>query len=817
MLPPKEFIKGAFKSVGASHYFFRVRAAMNRSVERRFLTLVAGTVFVCIVPLFTLFLWLASDRAATEQKNNIALLLTANAKAMAKPLWDFDSESVGQIAGTIASDSSIVRIEVKDHTGEINIVQNMASNRTGHQTASLSRAIIYNHIEGPKEVGTITITYEELGFFSSARRTEGIFIAIFSGAVLIVIGVAVLGNRMMVMKPLLKLTAAIEATHQLGSRHSVDWASNDEMGRLAQSFNAMQMKLQQEENELKNAHRLATDIYNSTPAMLYSLDCMGHITGVSDHWVAVTGYQRDKVIGLPFANLLNASDREAYHCHIGDGKKDVQCEYTSKFICADGSVMDVLIVESSRKTPDVEFGLSLSVMTDITALKQSEARNRQQALTDHLTGLMNRQGFETTLDKEIAETDRLGGSLACLFVDLDRFKWINDNLGHHAGDRTLQIIVSMIVELLPEHSTAARIGGDEFAILLRAEDCKSAAMALANNICKLFETPFVIKGTSTRLSASIGIALYPQHASNAAELLQKADLAMYDRKRDGKNGLQMFDDTISSSTRKRAEIEQMIEQALKHEWFDAFLQPIVNLGTNEIVGYEALMRLRHPVNGIMPPFDIITVAEETGAINEIGKQVFGKAFEHFTALSAISGDKTSYLAVNLSPTQIEPSLPVWLASAVHLFNIDPSRIVIEITEATMLHDNPSIQTILRKIVNFGCRIALDDFGTGYSSLSYLNRFMVNIVKIDQSFIRSMTGDSEETRERSRMLIEGITAMTHKMKCTVVAEGIETDEQRQQLQAIGVDYGQGYLFDRPLSFEQLRDRLHASDTIKLKAV
>lgn len=790
---------------------------MNRSVERRFLTLVAGTVFVCIVPLFTLFLWLASDRATTVQKNNISVLLTANAKAMAKPLWDFDAESVKQIAGTIASGSSIVCVEVKDRTNNINIVLKMGNASRSDDTMSLSQDITYNHVDGPQVVGTITITFQKLGFFSSVRRTEGIFIAIFSGAVLIVIGVAVLGNRMMVMKPLLKLTAAIEATHRLGSRHSVDWDSNDEMGRLAQSFNAMQMKLQQEENELKNAHRLATDIYNATPAMLYSLDRMDNIIGVSDHWVATTGYKREEVIGLPFVELLSENCRDAFRNRKDNDLTALHWEYNSKFVCANETVMDVLIVESSSKTPAVEPNLCLSVMTDITALKQSEARNRRQALTDHLTGLMNRQGFETALDAEIAETDRLGGSLACLFVDLDRFKWINDNLGHHAGDRTLQIIVSMIVELLPDHSISARIGGDEFAILLRAPDCKKAALDLAHNICKLFDTPFVIKGTSTRLSASIGIAIYPQHASTAAELLQKADMAMYDRKRDGKNGLQMFDDSISSNTRKRAEIEQMIEQALKHEWFDAFLQPIIDLNTSQIIGYEALMRLRHPVNGIMPPFDIITVAEETGAIHEIGKQVFGKAFEHFTALSALSGDNTSYLAVNLSPTQIEPSLPVWLATAVHLFDIDPSRIVIEITEATMLHDNPSIQTILRKIVNFGCRIALDDFGTGYSSLSYLSRFMVNIVKIDQSFIRSMTGDTEETRERSRMLIEGITAISHKMKCTVVAEGIETDEQRRQLQAIGVDYGQGYLFDRPLSFEQLRDRLHTNATHKLKAV
>lgn len=790
---------------------------MKSSVERRFLALVACTVFVCIVPLFTLFLWLASDKAQTEQKHNIAVLLTANAKAMAKPLWDFDAESVRQIAAAIASDASIMSVAVKDLTGDINIVLPPTAQPSASSVTSLSEDIIYNHIDGPKHVGTITLSFKELGFFSSVDRSEGILVAIFSGAVLIVVGAAIIGNRMMIMRPLLKLTAAIEATHQLGSRHSVDWASHDEMGQLAQSFNAMQVKLQQEENELKKAHRLATDTYNATPAMLYSLDIHDRIIGVSDHWVLATGYRRENVIGLPFAEFLNESGRQTYEHRKSKGQAALRWEYTTKFVCADGSIMDVLIVESSPRTATNENGLSLSVMTDITALKQSEARNRRQALTDHLTGLMNRQGFETALDSEIAETDSQGGSLACLFIDLDRFKWINDNLGHHAGDKTLQLIVSMIVNLLPDRSIAARIGGDEFAILLRANDCERAATELAADICKLFEVPFIIKGTSTRLSASIGIALYPQHADNASELLQKADMAMYDRKRDGKNGLQLFDDTIGRNTRKRAEIEQTIEQALKNEWFDAYLQPIIDLKTNRIIGYEALMRLHHPVHGVMAPFDIITTAEETGAIHDIGKQVFGKAFEHFTVLSALSGDNTSYLAVNLSPLQIEASLPVWLASIVHLFNIDPSRIVIEITEATMLHDNPSIQTILRKIADFGCRIALDDFGTGYSSLSYLTRFMVNIVKIDQSFIRSMTGDTQDTRDRSRMLIEGITAISHKMKCTVVAEGIETEEQQHLLQAIGVDYGQGYLFDRPLSFEQLRDRILHADAPSLKVV
>ncbi|MFB9914412.1 EAL domain-containing protein [Rhizobium paknamense] len=789
---------------------------MPRSVEKRFLAIVGGTVFVCIVPLFILLLAVSSERASAQLENTVSLLLTANAQALAKPLWDFDAESVKQITATIISNRDIVRVEVRDMTGDIDVA--FPSIAPAHEDlTTLSRPIVYRHIEGPKEVGVIRVQFRKQGLFTELRRTDAIFMLIFMLAVGIIFAAALLGNRLMIMKPLLKLTAAIEATRRLGSRHSVDWDSQDEMGRLAQSFNAMQMQLQEEESELKHAHKLATDIYNFTPAMLFSVDHDDRITGVSDYWLLATGYRRENVIGLAFADLINAEAREAYrerktrmdHHILG-------WECTTKFVCADGRVMDVLIVESSRAPQHGGGTLSLSVMTDVTALKQSEARNRRQAITDHLTGLMNRQGFEQTLQAQIEATDRDGGSLACLFVDLDRFKWINDNLGHHAGDMALRKLVDLILPILPQGAVAARIGGDEFAILLRSPKAEQTARTAAENICALFDEPFVVKGMATRLSASIGIALYPEHAETAEELLQKADMAMYNRKRDGKNGLRLFDDSIGSTARQRADIELITDQALENDWFDAFLQPIVDIGTGRVAGYEALMRLRHPTKGVLSPFDIINVAEETGAIHEVGKQVFGKALEHFTELSLISGDHSSYLALNLSPLQIDASLPVWLASAVHLFNLDPARIIIEITEATLLHDNPQIQMILSKIGQFGCRIALDDFGTGYSSLSYLSRFPVNIIKIDQSFTRAITAETEELRQRSRMLIEGIAAISHKMKCHVVAEGVETEVQRQELNAIGVDYGQGYLFDRPLSFEELRDRFLTEQSAKLRA-
>ena len=221
-------------------------------------------------------------------------------------------------------------------------------------------------------------------------------------------------------------------------------------------------------------------------------------------------------------------------------------------------------------------------MTDVSELKDAEQRNHQQAITDHLTGLLNRQGFETTLGDKIRQTDERNGELACLFIDLDRFKWINDNLGHTAGDAVLCELTERMRQQIRPHDALARLGGDEFAILVAAPEAEHVAREVAERIARIFDVPLDIEGSQITLSASIGIALYPTQAHSAADLLQKSDMAMYARKKGGKNGMVMFSDTIADTARSRAEIEGFIEQGLANDWFDAWLQPIVDLQSGEI-------------------------------------------------------------------------------------------------------------------------------------------------------------------------------------------------------------------------------------------
>ncbi|WP_320198495.1 EAL domain-containing protein [Agrobacterium sp. rho-13.3] len=779
---------------------------MTHSVESRFIAIVSGALLALVAPLFTILLMLSHHESIATQKDRLEILLVANSQALGRPLWDLDDDSINQITGTLVADPAIYMVKVRDTFGQLDVTQTTGSD-VSDDTSSITRDIIYKNLDGETKVGTITVFFQNLGLFTSLSRIELAFISIFTLAILTIFGAAIIGNRLMIMKPLLRLTAAIEATRRLGSRHHVDWRSSDEMGRLAKSFNEMQIQLEREEQEIKKAHQRTTEIYNRTPAMLFSLDPADRVAAVSDYWVEATGYQRNQVLGHSFADLIFSEDRVRFvlrkHNEATTNGMAGSAELTIRFQCSDGRLMDVLISEKALSVEDGHHrSEGLSVMTDVTELRRSEQRNRVQAISDHLTGLFNRQGFESILDEKILEADENGTELACLFIDLDRFKIINDNLGHAAGDAVLKEFVERLKSMLTPLDSASRLGGDEFAILLAGPMTESRATRVCDEICAIFDTPFDALGNSVRLSASIGLALYPTHAKTASELLQNSDMAMYSRKRAGKNGAQMFDPAIMNKARERAEIEQDIEQALDENWLEAHFQPIQKLATGETVGFEALMRLNHPRKGILSPAAIINVAEENGTIGRIGNVILEHSIRNLAKVSQLPGLESAYVAVNFSAMQFEPGLPTRIAGLLYRHNIVPGRLVVEITEAVLMHDDPQIRAVLNAIRQLGCRIALDDFGTGYSSLSYLNRFPVDIVKIDQSFTHSIRDDVTEISHRSRMLVEGISAISHKMNCVVIAEGIETAEQEAMLKEMGVDCGQGYLFARPQAVSTL---------------
>ncbi|MFD1329554.1 putative bifunctional diguanylate cyclase/phosphodiesterase [Mycoplana ramosa] len=781
------------------------------SVENRFIAIVIGALLVFVAPLFFFFLVLSSDRVARERLKHTEVLMQANAQALGKPIWDFDLDSIAQIVETLRAGANINYLHIRDTSGLINIREPEVAPSPDAIQSIVTADILHRTNEGIRKVGTAEIAIARDGPFSRFSTDELALFSIFLFAVGTLFTAAIIGNRITIIRPLMRLTAAIEATRRLGSRHHVDWMSNDEMGHLAHNFNEMQIRLEREENELKLAHARTTEIYNKTPAMLFSTDRDNCITAVSDYWLIATGYSRDAVIGHSFTNFVDAADHLIYRDRHQSGRTSTGiCEVTVRFHRADGTVMDVLVLETGLATDDAGTETTLSVMTDVTDLKEAESRNLRQAITDHLTGLLNRQGFESVLCELIHKAEIENQTLACLFLDLDRFKWINDNLGHAVGDEVLCQVANRLRDQLRFNDVVARLGGDEFAVLLLSPEAAPLAVDVGNRLCTALKEPIFVNGSRLNVSASIGIAVYPDHAATAADLLQKSDMAMYARKRGGKNGTQVFHDDIVDIARRRLEIEQCIEQGLREGQFDAYLQPIVSLSDGRVAGFEALMRLCHPQNGVLSPNEIIGVAEENGSIGKIGDVILEKAIRDLAAISALDGMANCYLAANFSPLQFEPSLPSRLAALLLDCGVTPSRIVVEITEAVLMLDNPVIRQTLDALTELGCKIALDDFGTGYSSLSYLNRFPVDIVKVDQSFIRSLDSSEQSISAKSRTLIEGIRMISHQMGCVVVAEGIETEAERQALEEMGIDLGQGFLFSEPLPFHELIQTLDVAE-------
>lgn len=447
------------------------------------------------------------------------------------------------------------------------------------------------------------------------------------------------------------------------------------------------------------------------------------------------------------------------------------------------------------------------VVQDITEKKKSEDLIWQQANFDHLTGLANRRRFYDRLNQEIIKGNRAGFNIGLMYLDIDLFKEINDTLGHDMGDLLLQQVASRLQECIRESDFIARLGGDEFAVILSPIDEIANIERVATTILLKLAEPFELQNVELNsevvyISASIGITLYPDDASDLETLLKNADQAMYTAKYDGRNRYQFFTDSMQKAAKQRMRISNDMHGALAAWQYIIYYQPVVELVTNHIHKAEALIRWQHPKLGLLSPVEFITVAEENGLILEIGDWMFRES-----ALQAMrwrSIDPAFQISVNKSPMQFNERKKHadWFVQLKEL-GIPGQCISVEITEGLLANDK--INEKLLQFRDAGIEVALDDFGTGYSSLSYLKKFHIDYLKIDQTFIRHLTADSNDMA-----LCEAIIVMAHKLNIRVIAEGIETEQQRDLLIKAGCDFGQGFLFSKPLladDFEQLLKKVN----------
>jgi diguanylate cyclase (GGDEF)-like protein/PAS domain S-box-containing protein len=544
-------------------------------------------------------------------------------------------------------------------------------------------------------------------------------------------------------------------------------------------------------------------------AYVYEPGVNGQCLYISPSIERVLGYSQDLWIsdGGLWDRLLHPEDADRVISNESEcarsGETLVQ-EY--RISRADGSVIwirdEMTVVRGDDgDEPPLFFGVFL----DVTDRKRMEAELERLALYDPLTGLPNRALFSDRLSHTIERRGRKQAT-AVYFLDVDRFKRINDSLGHSAGDEVLREVAARIERTLRPEDTVARFGGDEFTVLCESVGGVLEAVGVADRLQREIAQPLRAGGAELRLSASIGIAIAEAGDDpDVSRLVEDADAAMYRAKERGGARTELFDTAMRERAVNALSIEQELSHGLDHGDLRLFYQPLVSLVTGEIVGAEALIRWEHPERGLLSPDKFLPVAEESGLIVQVGAWAVGEACRRLRDWDRRNGHASAFgLAVNLSARELtHPDVVSTVLNAVRRSALDPSRITIEVTESTAMADRDSGFRALRELSAAGVRIAIDDFGTGYSSLDHLREMPADILKIDRSFVAGMSANSPDSA-----LVAAAIAMGRALEMEVVAEGIETSEQVADLRELGCPLGQGFLFARPLPPEEIDTLLEA---------
>jgi len=448
----------------------------------------------------------------------------------------------------------------------------------------------------------------------------------------------------------------------------------------------------------------------------------------------------------------------------------------------------------SPKILQIEDALTIIYMVamDLTSHKQYEARLTHQANYDALTGLANRNRLHDRLQQAIVSAARYRHQIAVSFIDLDHFKFINDSLGHHIGDQVLKVIATRLKSCMRENDTVARHGGDEFVVVIDHSDEAVISMLMPRLLACVAE-PIMVGERELQVTCSIGFSLYPIDGLDADTLLKNADAAMYRAKEQGRNNVQFYTEELNQKIRQRLSMESMLRHALERDEFSLHYQPQVALQTGCVIGVEALIRWTHAPEGVIAPADFIPLAEELGLIVPIGEWVLQTACRQMKTWQDAGLPKIS-VAVNLSARQFkQKNLVEMIAGVLRETGLAPRYLDIELTESAMMHDVESAVVTLGELKEMGIKLSIDDFGTGYSSLSYLKRFPIDVLKIDQSFVRDITSNADDAA-----IARSIITLAHSLKLKVIAEGVETKGQMNYLATHHCDVIQGYYYSKPMS-------------------
>jgi diguanylate cyclase (GGDEF)-like protein/PAS domain S-box-containing protein len=554
-------------------------------------------------------------------------------------------------------------------------------------------------------------------------------------------------------------------------------------------------RLSRKDDEIIEHEKWYKSLYENHLDGIITVDIKGKIIDINSAAIRITGIEAIYVLGQPISSLL--------HLHVEEQREKAREEFLIAAKHGQVNTMETVIVHREGHhvhlnlmnvpvTVDGEVKGTYIIFRDITEEKRTKETIQHMAFHDELTGLPNRRLLKRTLEETIRHSVPGVSRFAVLVIDIDRFKMINDSLGHAYGDQFLQMVADRLNHAAVGLSvTIARMGGDEFTLICHGDPSQDTAVRVAQRIIDLIQIPFRLKDNDFYVSASIGIALYPEHGMDAEQLLKNADTAMYVVKRKGKNSFQFYSSLLNDHIMDKIVLESALRKAVERNELFIHYQPQINLHNQQVIGVEALLRWLHPEKGIVAPDVFIPIAEETGLINEIGNWVMREACQQMQQWQQQYGWNIP-ISINLSSHQFhQEQLVSVIKNILHETKLKPEYLELEITESMMMDTYKSTH-ILRELSGLGIKISMDDFGTGYSSLSYLKMFPIHKLKIDRTFIKDIP-ESED----GRAIVATIISMAHNLKMNVIAEGVETKEQLHFLTENGCDDIQGFYFSKPL--------------------
>ncbi|HET7839801.1 MAG TPA: EAL domain-containing protein, partial [Rectinemataceae bacterium] len=640
-----------------------------------------------------------------------------------------------------------------------------------------------------------------------------------SGAMLLVIGGAIC---LLIYAMLLRLVISPLSTigERLGGSQAAPSSlplglleRRDEIGRLAQTLQQMaaalgvrdralrmanerlETRIEERTRELRKASdelRLMGKVVESTSEAIVITDLGGNILLVNEAFCRQSGYRPEEVIGRNPRLLKSGRHGVQYFRELWD-RLAAEGSWAGEIWnrTKGGDIHPEWLTINLIRGEDGEPRCYVGVSTDISLMKDTEDKLNRLAYYDPLTGLPNRALFKDRLERAILQAERYGHRVALLMIDLDRFKFVNDALGHEAGDRLLIEVARRIAQRVRASDTVCRLGGDEFTVILDRIGRSEHASIVARGIITELGSPFALKEREVFIGASIGISVYPSDDEASEGLTRKADAAMYQAKAAGRNTYRFASGETEATSQTRIALESELRRAVERGEFHLVFQPIVDLAGNRVLGAEALVRWRRGDGKLELPGDFIPLAEETGIIVQLGDWILRAACSAAAAWRDLG--LPMYVSVNISPRQFEqPGLALRIETALAEAGLEPELLAVEITESAIMRDVELALHTMSALKELGIRLAIDDFGTGYSSLSYLSRFPIDKLKIDQSFTRGI-----EESASTASIVNAVIAMAESLGIGTIAEGIETEGQRDYLERRGCGEGQGYLFSEPI--------------------